>query len=236
MRLYIGTSGYQYKFWRGHFYSERCKEADMLSEYGAQLGSVEVNNTFYRMPKSEVVARWAAQVPDDFRFAIKASQRITHKLRLKECEEPLGYLKSSLQQLGDKLGVVLFQLPPFLKADVPRLSTFLSVVPEGMPVAMEFRHESWNCDATYEALRARGAALCLADVDDNNTEAPWVHTAPFAYVRLRREEYSEADLQAFADRLLAQPLEAAFIYFKHEEPAAQLAQRLSRICAERKGA
>lgn len=226
MRLRVGTSGYQYKFWRGTFYSEKCKEADMLSEYGRQLATVEINYTFYRMPKPEFMARWAAQVPDDFRFSIKASRRITHDKRLKEVGELTGYLFDTCKVLGDKLGVVLFQLPPNLKADLERLARFLELIPGGIRVALEVRHPSWLDEQVYARLRERGVALVCNDQGEGEEAIPLVMTAPFTYLRLRREEYTDDELKAAVASVRALPFEDVFAFFKHEEGAALRAQRL----------
>jgi uncharacterized protein YecE (DUF72 family) len=226
MHLRVGTSGYQYKFWRGTFYSEKCKEADMLSEYGRQLATVEINYTFYRMPKPEFMERWAAQVPDDFRFSIKASRRITHDKRLKEVGDLTGYLFETCKVLGPKLGVVLFQLPPNLKADMERLAKFLDLIPDGIRVALEVRHASWLDDAVYERLRERGVALVCNDQGEGEEAIPLVKTAPFAYLRLRREEYTDDELKATLAQVRAHPFEDVFAFFKHEEGAAIRAQRL----------
>jgi uncharacterized protein YecE (DUF72 family) len=226
MALRVGTSGYQYKFWRGTFYSEKCKEADMLTEYGRQLATVEINYTFYRMPKPEFMTRWAAQVPDDFRFSIKASRRITHDKRLKEVGELTGYLFETCKVLGPKLGVVLFQLPPNLKADMDRLAKFLELIPEGIRVALEVRHASWLDDAVYERLRERGVALVCNDQGEGEEAIPLVKTAPFSYLRLRREEYTDDELKETLASVGAHPFEDVFAFFKHEEGAAIRAQRL----------
>jgi uncharacterized protein YecE (DUF72 family) len=226
MRVRVGTSGYQYKFWRGHFYPEKCKEAEMLAEFGKKLETVEINNTFYRMPKRDVVARWAAQVPGDFRFAIKASRRITHIKRLKEVEEDLGYLLQVVQPLGDKLAAVLFQLPPNLKQDLTRLDRLLAALPEGARAALEFRHESWFEDAVYERLRGRDVALCISDEGEGEKATPFVATASFGYLRLRREVYAEAEFAELAARIRAQSWREAFAYFKHEADAPELAAKL----------
>jgi uncharacterized protein YecE (DUF72 family) len=229
MRVRVGTSGYQYAFWRGHFYSEGCKEAAMLGEFGAKLPTVEINNTFYRMPKREVVARWASQVPDDFRFAVKASRRITHIKRLKEVAEDTGYLFEVVQELAGKLGSVLFQLPPNLKKDLPRLDSFLAALPAGARAAMEFRHESWFDDEVYARLRAREVALCISDEGEGERATPFVATAGFGYLRLRRETYSDDELAAVAAQVRAQSWGEAYAYFKHEQGAPQLAASLQAL-------
>lgn len=226
MRVHVGTSGYQYRAFRGSLYSEDCREADMLTEYGRRLSGVEINNTFYRMPKSEVVARWAAQVPADFRFSIKASQRITHRQRLKNSEESVAYLSNNLAGLGERLGVVLYQLPPYQRLDLPRLTAFLACQPPQQRVAVEFRHASWFCDEVLDLLRERGVALVYSDEGEGEHATPQITTAPFSYTRLRREEYSSQELAAIARRLLAEPVDTVFVFFKHEESGAALALSL----------
>ena len=220
MDLHVGTSGYSYKEWKGPFYPEDLAAADMLRYYGERLGSVEINNTFYRMPKTSVLESWAEQVGDGFRFSIKASQKITHRKRLKEAADETGYLVDTVRALGAKLGVLLFQLPPNLKKDVERLRSFLALLPSDLPVAFEFRHESWMDDEVLDALRGHGAALCCADTDEGEEDAAIVATAPFGYLRLRRPDYAAPDLARWAERVQAQPWERAFVFFKHEDEGA----------------
>ena len=221
MQLHVGTSGYSYKEWKGPFYPEDLAAGDMLAWYAGRLGSVEINNTFYRMPKESVLASWAEQVGDDFRFSIKASQKITHHKRLKpEALDETTYLVNTLGALGAKLGVLLFQLPPNLKKDVARLEAFLGTLPPSLPVAFEFRHETWNDQEVAEALRAHGAAICCADTEDSDEDTPIECTARFGYLRLRRPTYGEADLRRWADAIAAQPWERAFVFFKHEDEGA----------------
>jgi uncharacterized protein YecE (DUF72 family) len=229
MRVRIGTSGYQYAFWRGHFYSEGCKEAAMLLEFAAKLPTVEINSTFYRMPKREVVERWASQVPDDFRFAIKASRRITHIKRLKDVADDTAYLLAVVQALGGKLGSVLFQLPPNLKQDLGRLDGLLAALPDGARAAIEFRHESWFDDEVYARLRARDVALCISDEGEGERATPFVATAGFGYLRLRREVYSQAELAQVAAQISQQGWGEAYAYFKHEQDAPQLAAGLQQL-------
>jgi uncharacterized protein YecE (DUF72 family) len=166
MRILVGTSGYAYKPWKGPFYPEDLKDAAMLSYYAERLPTVEINNTFYRMPKRDVVERWAADTPESFRFVLKASQRITHRKRLRDVDEELEYFCRTASALGERLGPLLFQLPPYVKADRERLKDFLGKLPAGHRAAFEFRHESWFDDAVFEALREAGAAHCLADTDE----------------------------------------------------------------------
>jgi uncharacterized protein YecE (DUF72 family) len=235
MDLRVGTSGYQYKFWRGTFYSEKCKEADMLSEYGRQLRTVEINYTFYRMPKPEIMEKWASQVPDGFRFSIKASRRITHDKRLKDVGELTGYLFDTCKKLGDKLGVVLFQLPPNLKLDMDRLDKFLELIPSDIRVALEVRNPTWLDEAVYGKLRERSVALVCNDQGEGEEAIPLVQTAPFAYLRVRREEYTDDELKETLASVRAQPFEDVYVFFKHEEGAAVRAQRLIALSVQQPG-
>ena len=230
MTILVGTSGYQYAFWRGHFYPEKTKEADMLGYSGARLPTVEINNTFYRMPKREVLDRWASQVPESFRFAIKASRRITHISRLKEVTSPVGFLLDNIEALGDKLGVVLFQLPPNLKYDQGRLEHLLSLLTPGKRYVLEGRHESWFCDAVYERLRAADVALCMNDAGEGEAAVPWVVTASFGYLRLRKESYEDSELAEVAARIRGERWSDCYAYFKHEPAAPDLAARLQPLC------
>jgi uncharacterized protein YecE (DUF72 family) len=229
MRVRVGTSGYQYKFWRGSFYAERCKEADMLGEFSRRLATVEINNTFYRMPKPAVMEKWAAQVPADFRFAVKASRRITHIKRLKEVGEEVHSLLEAASMLGEKLGIVLFQLPPNLKCDLDRLDGLLAALGAfraGGRYALEFRHESWFSDEVFARLRAGNVALCLCDEGQGEKAVPWVATANFGYLRLRRETYTPDELAAVAEMVAAESWSDAYAYFKHEPDAPALAAQL----------
>lgn len=221
MELHVGTSGYSYKEWKGSFYPEDLKAKDMLGYYAERLGGVEINNTFYRLPKESVLESWASQVPASFRFSIKASRRITHFARLKpEAREPTEYLLSTVKTLGDRLGVILFQMPPNLKVDTDRLSSFLELLPDGTPAAFEFRHETWNDPAVHDLLRARGMALVCADTEEGEDDEPVVETGSWGYLRLRRPDYSADDLARWAERLRATSWERAFVFFKHEDEGA----------------
>ena len=219
MKILAGTSGYSYKEWKGSFYPEDLAAKKMLAYYAERLPTVEINNTFYRMPKKEVVAGWAEQVPDGFSFVMKASMRITHKKRLADAEDELGYVVSTARELGDKLGPMLFQLPPWLKLGVDRLKAFLATLPEGFLAAFEFRHESWFCDEVYDALKEGGAALVLSD-SEKLGEPPVVPTTDWGYLRLRRPTYDAAALDAWAERVQAQPWKTAHVFFKHEDEGA----------------
>jgi uncharacterized protein YecE (DUF72 family) len=235
-RLRAGTSGYSYKEWKGPFYPDKMKPADMLAFYAGKLPAVEINNTFYRMPKKTVVESWAEQVPEDFRFAIKASRRITHFKRLKETEEETGFLLGNLEVLGDRLGVVLFQLPPNLKCDVSRLENFLALLPEGLPAAFEFRHGSWRDEAVHQRLRDRNFAIVAVDAED--AERPeLISTASWAYLRLRRPDYDRAALADWALEIARNRAQEAFVFFKHEDEGAgpRMALAFLEAAAETRG-
>ena len=235
VRLRAGTSGFSFSEWKGPFYPEKLPAKDMLSFYAGRFSTVEINNTFYRMPSPALFEPWIAQVPDDFRFAIKAPQRLTHIKRLKECEEPLTILFRVIATLGTKLGPVLFQLPPNFRKDLARLEAFFAAMPPGRParLAFEFRHGSWFDDETMAVLRAHGAALCLADTGEEPI-APLAATADFGYLRLRREEFSDEDLSQWVLKIHAQPWSEAFVFLKHEEEGRgpKLAARLMEIAGE----
>ncbi|HET9046314.1 MAG TPA: DUF72 domain-containing protein [Casimicrobiaceae bacterium] len=226
-RILAGASGYSFKEWKGTFYPEKLKPEEMLAFYASHLPTVEINNTFYRMPKTSVLETWAGQVPPGFRFSIKASRRITHiaRLKIESAAEPVGYLYRGLAALGDKRGPVLFQLPPNLKKDLPRLQAFLAVLPPDHRAAFEFRNDTWFDDDVYAALKAAGASLCFSEREDN-TPPPLVETAPWGYVRLRLETYSDADLKTWAQRLEATGWRQIHAYFMHEPTAPAYAKSL----------
>lgn len=230
MRVRVGTSGYAYKEWKGSFYPDDLKADDFLAYYAGEFDTVEINNTFYRMPRESMLAGWAAQVPDGFTFVLKASRRITHLQRLKDVGDPLSYLLNTASALGRKLGPLLFQLPPTMKKDVERLRAFLALVPPAWRAALEVRHASWCDDEVYDALRAHNAALCVADTDEVE-ETPVVPTANWGYLRLRRETYDDAALAAWAARVTGQGWKDAFVFFKHEDAGAgpQLAKRFREL-------
>ncbi|HSQ03800.1 MAG TPA: DUF72 domain-containing protein [Burkholderiales bacterium] len=217
MQMLAGTSGYSYKEWLGHFYPEKLPANAMLRYYAERFSTVEINNTFYRMPAEAMLARWSDEVPENFSFTLKAPRRITHDKRLREAESDVAEFLRRAAALRKKLGVVLFQLPPSLKKDLPRLRDFLGVLPPGQRFAFEFRNASWQDDEVYEALRARSAMLCVTDTDEGDT--PFVATSECGYLRLRRTHYDEAELAAWVERITAQPLECAYVYFMHEDEA-----------------
>lgn len=229
MRVWIGTSGFSYPEWKGSFYPEDLPAKKMLGYYSERFNTVEINNTFYRMPSPDVVESWTRGVPEQFRFVLKAPQRITHRERLKESGDSLAAFVRAAEKLGPRKAPFLFQLPPFFKADVARLSEFLAIVPAGERAAFEFRHDSWFTEETYTALRTRGAALCISDTEKLRT--PFVATTAWGYLRLRDAEYGEDELRRWADQLRAQTWEEAFVFFKHEEAGKgpQLARKLRDI-------
>lgn len=230
MRVLVGTSGFSYKEWLGTFYPAKTKAADMLAYYASQLPVVELNNTFYRMPNAALIQGWAEKVPDSFRFVLKAPRSITHIRRLVECAEPLERFTLLARGLGEKLGPLLFQLPPQFRKDLPRLQAFLSLLDPALRAAFEFRHASWADPEVYEALRAAKVALCPSDVDD----APppeLIPTAPFAYLRLRRSDYSDQEIREWADRIRAHAPEEVYVFMKHELRAPELAAKLHHALA-----
>jgi uncharacterized protein YecE (DUF72 family) len=229
MQLLAGTSGFSYKEWLGKFYPEKLPGEGMLRYYAERLATVEINNTFYRMPDEATLARWAREVPEPFSFTLKAPRRITHVKRLKETEPDVAEFLRRAQLLGDKLAVILFQLPPFLKKDLPRLKDFLALLPSGQRTAFEFRNESWHDAEVYDALRERKAMLCVTDTDEGDT--PVVTTSDCGYLRLRRTHYDDAELRAWTERIAALKLNRAYVYFMHEDDAlgTRWARRLNEF-------
>ena len=231
-KLFAGASGYSFKEWKGDFYPEDMKPEGMLAYYAARLPTVEINNTFYRMPKAEVLEAWSSATPEGFRFSIKASRRITHISRLKaeSAADSVQYLYRQLAALGAKRAAVLYQLPPNLKKDLPRLTAFLELLPRDHGAAFEFRNETWFDDEVYTALKGAGAALCLSEREDGEPP-PLVQTAPWGYVRLRLETYSQADLERWAKRLAETSWSKVYVYFMHEPTAPAYAATLMRFSA-----
>jgi uncharacterized protein YecE (DUF72 family) len=230
MNLYVGTSGYSYKEWKGTFYPEDLPEKQMLRFYGEHFRSVEINNTFYRMPKSSVLEAWAQEVPADFSFVLKAPQRITHIERLKDAGDSVSYLLDVAGVLKERLGPLLFQLPPNLKKDASRLREFLALLPTNRRVAMEFRHESWFDEEVFQLLRDHQAALCIAEAEDGVT-VPFVSTAEWGYLRLRRPDYGDAELKGWVDKVRGPGWRDVFIFFKHEDEGKgpQMAKRFLEL-------
>lgn len=223
MTVFIGTSGWQYGQWRGRFYPERIPQAGWLEHYAAHFRTVEVNNTFYRLPSSETFVRWEARTPEDFTMALKASRFLTHVRRLREPAEPVKLFLDRAANLGRKLGPVLLQLPPNLRADLPALDDTLAQFPPEVRVAVEFRHPSWFTDDVRDVTASRGAALCLVDRESRRVGPVW-RTAGWTYLRLHQGAaapqpcYGRAALESWA-RLLAEewgPRAEAYVYFNND--------------------
>ena len=216
MKLHAGTSGFAFKEWKGSFYPADLKDDGMLGYYSSKFPTVEINNTFYRLPKEGVLQSWAAQVPEPFTFAIKASQRITHYARLKpECASAVEFLLKNTSSLASRLGPILFQLPPNLKKDTERLRVFIDTLPSDRRYTIEFRHESWFEDDVFDALRARDIAMCVTEQPE--FASPVVATASWGYARLHKLDYGAEALAAWAAKLKAMPWEDAYVFFKHDE-------------------
>ena len=229
-RFHIGTSGYSYKEWKGTFYPQKLPAKGMLAYYGERFGSVESNSTFRMMPKASVLKAWTTQVPDDFLFALKAPQQITHFKRLRDVAEPVEAFIKVSEVLGNRLGPLLFQLPPNFKKDLPRLEAFLKLLPPERRFALEFRNNSWFDDEVLGVLRDHKVALCLAEAEDE-LDTPFVSTADWGYMRLRLVDYSDADLKQWIKRIESQKWRDAFVYFKHEDQAngPRLAERMTQL-------
>jgi len=232
MNLYAGTSGYAYKPWKGKFYPKSLPDKQMLHHYGEHFRAVEINSTFRAMPKASVLEGWAADVPAEFRFALKSPQRITHIKRLKDVGEPVSQLLEVAAVLEDRLGPLLFQLPPNFKKDGPRLAEFLALLPRKCHAAFEFRHASWFDDEVFGLLRDHQAALCIADETDE-LKVPFGATADWGYLRLRRTDYTTAQLKKWVKAVLKQDWSDAFVFFKHEDEAKgpQFAKKFLELAA-----
>ncbi len=236
MNIRVGTSGWSYKEWKGSFYPPKLSAGEMLRFYAGRFPAVEVNNSFYRIPAERVLAGWAEQVPESFRFVLKASRRVTHNNRLTDEDGSLAYFLRAINPLGGRLGPTLFQLPPTLKKDIERLRSFLGMLPRHWTAAVEFRHASWFVDEVYDLLRTRDVALVAVDQDETEgTGSPLVPTASWGYIRLRRGSYDEVALESWATRLRESPWTNAYVFLKHEDgspkgPAA--ATELERILTE----
>ena len=214
--VFVGTSGYNYPEWRGSFYPDKFSTDKMLPYYAERFRTVEINYTFYRIPNEKLLANWAAATPDNFSFTLKAPRRITHDSKLQRCEDLLQSFCRTARTLGPKLATLLFQLPPTFKKDAAVLKAFTELIPEATRAAFEFRHASWHDAETFDILRARNLALCVADSEKMST--PVEVTADYAYFRLRDEGYQDADLERWARTVEGLPgVGHAFVYFKHEE-------------------
>ncbi|HJQ97294.1 MAG TPA: DUF72 domain-containing protein [Candidatus Polarisedimenticolaceae bacterium] len=216
-RAWVGTSGFSYDEWKPSFYPEKLKKDEFLAYYASRFKTVEVDRTFYRMPNAKTLDAWRAATPDGFRFAIKASQQITHFQKLAVPSEALAYLVRILSGFEDRLGSVLFQLPPVLRMDLERLEKFIAELPDGFPSAFEFRHESWLTDEVYDLLRRRGAGLVIHDSDEGTT--PLVVTGRLAYLRLRKTTYTPEEFASWRERARTWVADGVdvYMYIKHED-------------------
>src|ERR1035438_2371389 len=217
-KIYAGTSGWAYATWKPDFYPAKLASAKFLGHYSSRLNTVEVNYTFRHFPTEKLLRGWMAATPADFKFAIKANQKITHIKRLKDVAEFAAEFVASLQPLDaeNKLGPVLFQLPPYLKCDVALLKDFIGSLPRNLRSAFEFRHASWFCEETYQAMRDANVALCLAESE--KLETPDVQTADFVHLRLRKEDYSPEARKAVMDKVSGLAKKGdVFVFFKHED-------------------
>jgi uncharacterized protein YecE (DUF72 family) len=230
MRFIVGTSGYDYPKWKGSFYPDKLPRKEMLSYYAQQFSAVEINGSFYRMPTMDVVESWAREVPDSFQFVLKAPQTITHRKRLKNSQDELDVLIKTSSVLKQRLGPLLFQLPPNFKKDLPKLESFLGLIDGGVRAAFEFRHQSWFDDEVFACLRANSCALCIADADDLPV-TDVVGTTGWGYVRLRREEYTDECLGEWVEKLRSQAWDEAYVFFKHEDTGTgpKLASRFNKL-------
>ena len=215
-RILVGTSGFSYPAWRGPFYPTELPARGFLSFYAGRLPAVEINNTFYRMPNPAMLRAWTEQTPAAFRFALKAPQQITHRARLKDADGAIRTFVERAASLGERRGPLLFQLPPHLPVHVDRLTACLRALATAGEVAFEFRHPSWLDQQVFALLEAHGAALCIADTEDGTT--PITVTAPFGYVRLRREDYAPRAVTTWAQKIAATTRwERVYVFFKHED-------------------
>jgi len=230
MDFFVGTSGYSYPEWKGSFYPAKMPAKQMLGFYASHFCTVEINNTFYRLPTASVLESWATQVPAHFRFVLKAPQEITHTKKLMNVGEVVAAFVKSAGTLKERLGPLLFQLPPYFKKDTPLLRAFLEILPRDSRVAFEFRHASWFGEDVFAILREHQIGLCIADAEDD-LEVPFVSTAEWGYLRLRRPNYDDAALQIWAKKMQAQDWRECFVFFKHEDAGRgpQMATRLLEL-------
>jgi len=230
MNIYVGTSGFAHKEWKGKFYPEKIPSKDMLRFYAERLGTVEINNTFYHMPKESVLLSWAGQVPEDFVFALKAPQVITHFKQLRNVFEETEYLFKSLQVLDKKLGPVLFQFPKSFPANLQALEDFLPLLPDNIACAFDFRNPSWLAEGATALLQKKGRGWCIEDTDESPVKE-LLSTTTWGYLRLRRSGYTERDLSQWADKILSQKWDKAYVFFKHEDEGkgAELAMSFQEL-------
>jgi uncharacterized protein YecE (DUF72 family) len=233
MHLLAGTSGFSYKEWVGEFYPDKLAAKSMLAHYATRLAAVEINNTFYRVPKAASIQGWRSQVPDFFRFAIKVPRRISHIKRLRDCGEDIRFLLGALADLSPCLGSMLVQLPPHARCDEAALAGFLGDLPADARIAFEFRNDSWHVPAIFKLLESRNAALVQSEIDESFQLLPW--TADWAYLRLRRVNYTADDLRRWLERIEASGVTEAHVFFKHEDGATgpKLAAQLLAMAGSR---
>jgi uncharacterized protein YecE (DUF72 family) len=217
MNYWIGTSGFQYAEWKGTFYPEDLSASKMLAFYAERFTTTEVNYSFRRIPSPKTIQNWYSGTPERFKFSLKAPQKVTHFAKLKNCGDTMQYFCQVITDLETKLGPVLFQLPPNFKKDAAVLADFLECVPAGLRAAFEFRHPSWFDEEVFALLNAKNIALCIAESAD--LAAPVVATADYGYLRLRREDYTDADMERWAQAITGKDKvwQDTFVYLKHEE-------------------
>ncbi|HEY4638789.1 MAG TPA: DUF72 domain-containing protein [Candidatus Udaeobacter sp.] len=233
MNIWVGTSGFQYTKWKGNFYPEDLSTAKMLPYYAERFSTTEINYTFHRIPAPKTIDNWRAQTPEKFRFALKAPQKMTHWAKLRDCADTLEYFCKVARGLDERLGPVLFQLPPTFKKDAAVLSSFIREFPD-MRAAFEFRNESWFDEEIFDLLKSRNIALCIADTD--TIISPKKITADYGYLRLRREDYTDEDVKRWSDWVRDQDAnwKEAFVYFKHEESGIgpRLAKQMTELLGD----
>jgi len=225
----IGTSGFSYKEWCGSFYPEKIAGPKMLAFYAQRFPAVEINYTFRAMPRKQMLEKWCGETPENFRFSLKASQRITHIAKLKNVESEVNYFIETAQVLGERLGPTLVQLPPGLKKDLPVLKDFLALLNGRMKAAFEFRNKQWLDDETFAVLQQAGCALCIAESD--KLASPVIRTAPYAYLRLRKEDYTDEELAAWGEKIKALAAECTevYVFLKHATGAPALVEKLTAM-------
>jgi uncharacterized protein YecE (DUF72 family) len=234
MNIFVGTSGYNYKEWKGNFYPEDLSDKKMLHYYSEHFNTVEINNTFYRMPKKQVLENWMTQVPKNFKFIIKAPKRITHIKKL-EADDSAEYFIKTAASLKDQLGVLLFQLPPYLKKDIDKFNTFLKTIPENIKAAFEFRNKSWLDDEVFNILKEHNSALCLTDTDEDPVNE-LIPTAGWIYLRLRKTDYKNAAIKKWKKMILSGSWNEAYVLFKHEDEGKgpEFAEKFLKVSANQK--
>lgn len=230
MTLYVGTSGYSYKEWKGSFYPEKIPPGEMLAYYASRLHAVELNNTFYRLPQKSVIENWKSQVPEDFRFSVKAPRLITHFRRLKDAARETRLMLNAVSALQYRLGAVIFRLPEDMKKDLKRLEMFLKVLPPDTPAVFDFRHPTWFDDEVVSLLRSHDCVFCVSDIEELPVSYEF-KTADWGYVRLRRVKYSKADLVRWIKRIGAHEWKDTYVFFKHEDEGTgpKLAAQFMRL-------